>query len=91
MIIYQDGYTIVEAGLDVPVVLTFHSNNMEYHYHLDGTTTDVCPYDTDIKQWIKKARPDLNEIIWAKNEHRTPNQITIKTPLKLKMRLNLKL
>lgn len=89
MIIYQDEKVIVDAGLDVPVVLTIINNNKEYHYLLDGSTQDICPYDEDIKKWIKKARPELNEIIWAKKENRQPRQIKITDPLKLKMRLNL--
>ena len=53
-----------------------------------GNVTDNIN-DVDIKKWIKKARPELNEIIWAKKENRLPRQIKITDPLKLKMRLNL--
>lgn len=90
MIIYQDDKVIVDASVDVPVVITIISNNQEYHYLMDGSTPDHCPYDEDIKPWIKKARLELNEIIWANKENRQPHPITITTPLKLKMRLNLK-
>ena len=92
MIVYEDNHVTVDAridaSLDIPVLITIYYNDKEYHYHLDGTTDDNCPYDADIKPWIKKARLELNELIWANKEHRQPNQITISTPLKLRMRFN---
>jgi len=91
MIVYQDDKVIVDASVDVPVVITIISNNKEYHYMMDGSTNDKCPYDEDIKAWIKKARLELNEIIWAKKENRQPHPITITTPLKLRVKLNLHL
>lgn len=88
MVVYQDEHGVtVDASLNVPVVLTITNNNKEYRYQLDGTALDNCPYDADIKPWIKKARLQLNEIIWAYNEHRQPNPITITTPLNLKLKL----
>ena len=50
MIIYQDEKVIVDAGLDVPVVLTIINNNKTYHYLLDGSTQDVCPYEGILRQ-----------------------------------------
>ena len=38
-----------------------------------------------------KEKLELNEIIWAKKENRQPHPITITTPLKLRVKLNLHL
>lgn len=89
MIVYQDDKVVVDASLEVPVIITIYNNNKEYHYMMDGSTQDKCPYDDEIKQWIKKARLELNEIIWAHKENRQPHPITITTPLKLRIKLHL--
>lgn len=92
MIIYEDGVSVVDVDLDViPIVFTFSIHGVIYHYGIGGVTDEKCPYDVDIKKWMKKVRPEINNLIWA---HKQPNMNPaaiprIDTPLKLRLRLKL--
>ena len=92
MIIYEDEYTVVDMDLSVrPIIFTFSIHGAIYHYGIGGVTEEKCPYDKDVKAWMKKVRLKLNEYISADNQPgMDPRTIAkIDTPFKPKLRIKL--
>ena len=92
MVIYEDGYTVVDMDLSVrPIIFTFSIHGAIYHYGIGGVTDETCPYDKDVKAWMKKVRLQLNDYIRASNDIRgNPEALPrIEVPFKPKLRLKL--